>query len=123
MSDVLPKTKEEFLKIQHVTVANYKKFGEYFLTISKKYREKVEELEAKMNASSLAIQSLSNPDNDHDDWMIQSSQIGAKRYKSNYKRRKRKSPKKKTSPLKKSPKKNALGKKTGGLGLMPVHFK
>lgn len=148
MSDVLPRTKEEFLKIQHVTVANFNKFGEYFLKITQDYRKKVDELESKMKASSLANQFSSGKIDDHEDWVIPSSQSqgvkrkspssfkrggGAKRYKGNFKRRKRKSPGKKKSTPKKtfSPKKVAAGKKNvsskgggGGLGLMPVlHFK
>ncbi|KAJ8928945.1 hypothetical protein NQ314_018425 [Rhamnusium bicolor] len=45
MSDLLPKTREEFLKIQHVTTANYKKFGEYFLKITKKFGEQLDSLQ------------------------------------------------------------------------------
>ncbi|KAJ8949920.1 hypothetical protein NQ318_007628 [Aromia moschata] len=44
MSDILPTTAEEILNIQHVTVANFKKFGEFFLNITKKFREKVDAL-------------------------------------------------------------------------------
>lgn len=143
MSDVLPGTKEEILKIQHVTVANFNKFGEYFLKITKSYREKVDELESKMKATSLAnAPSSSKQSDDHDDWVIPSSQAqgvkrkssggfkkgGAKRYKGNFKRRKGKSPGKKKYTAKKkfSPKKFGSGKKGGpskgggGLGLMPV---
>lgn len=142
MSDNLPKNKEEFLKIQHVTVANYNKFGEYFLKISQVYRSKVETLEAKMRAASITTLPSAENYEDSEDWVIPSSQTkgvkrkstglykkgAAKRYKGNFKKRKWKSPsKKKKSPAKKtfSPKKSGGGKKGGGgggssLGLMPV---
>lgn len=145
MSDVLPKTRDEFLKIQHVTVANFNKFGDYFLKITKNFREKVDELEAKMKASSLSNQPTISSFDDQEDWMIPNSQPtgvkrkstgsyrrgGAKRYKSNYKKGKRKSPGKRKTSAKKtvSPKKFGGFKKAGtskgsGLGLMPVvHFK
>lgn len=144
MSDVLPKTKEEILKIQHVTVANFNKFGEYFLKITQNYREKVDALEAKMKACSFTNAPSSSIPDDPDDWVVPSSQSkgvkrkssggyrkgGAKRYKGNFKRRKRKSPGKRKSTAKFSPKKFGAGKKggyskgSGGLGLMPIlHFK
>lgn len=145
MSDVLPKTREEFLKIQHVTVANFNKFGEYFLKLTKSFREKVDELETKMKATSLSNQPSTASFDDQEDWMIPSSQTkgvkrkstggykkgGTKRYKSNYKKWKRKSPGKKKTTAKKtaSPKKFGSTKKAGSskgssLGLMPVmHFK
>lgn len=145
MSDVLPRTREEILKIQHVTIANFNKFGEYFLKITKNYREKVDELESKMKASSRAIAPSSSSIDDHEDWVIPSSQSqgvkrkssggfkkgSAKRYKGNFKRRKRKSPGKKKptankpfSPKKKFTVKKGGASKGGGLGLMPVlHYK
>lgn len=38
MAKHLPNTKEQFMKIQHVTKANYEKFGEAFLAVTQKYR-------------------------------------------------------------------------------------
>lgn len=143
MSDVLPKTKAEFLKIQYVTVANYNKFGEYFLKITQQYKEKVVELEVKMRSSSLVNQHQSRNFEDPDDWVSSSQttggkrkyaggtrKVGAKRYKRSYKKWKRKSPGKKKSPSKKtySPRKFVAGKRGGGsskggtLGLMPIHI-
>lgn len=141
MSDVLPKTKEEFLKIQHVTAANYNKFGEYFLKITQKYREMVTVLEAKMKSSSSIENdrmycSTVNYD-DGSDWVIPSSQAkgvkrksttkfkrgGAKRTKGTYRKQKRKSPgKKKTYSPRKfgGNRKRGGSSKGGGLGLMPV---
>ncbi|GJQ67047.1 hypothetical protein Trydic_g21949 [Trypoxylus dichotomus] len=38
MAKSLPNSKEEFMKIQYVTRANYEKFGEAFLAVTQKYR-------------------------------------------------------------------------------------
>ncbi|KAJ8960370.1 hypothetical protein NQ317_013980, partial [Molorchus minor] len=62
MSEVLPKTKDEILKIQHVTVANYNKFGEFFLKITTKFREQVDALQPTPD---LNVSSSSSLD---DDW-------------------------------------------------------
>lgn len=142
MSDTLPKNKEEFLKIQHVTVANYNKFGEFFLKITQDYRRKIDEQEAKMKACSLANGPSSSKFNDNDDWAITSSQAkgvkrksvggyrksGAKRYKTNSRKWKRKSTSKKKTTPKKSLSSGKLvssnkANSSRGLRLMPVHFK
>nr|XP_023016480.1 Bloom syndrome protein homolog [Leptinotarsa decemlineata] len=148
MSEVLPKTKEEFLKIQHVTTANYKKFGEFFLAITKKFREQIDVLET---AAKIPETPSFSSFEDEDDWCVPSSQTGgikrkssgssgsmrgAKRFRSGYKRKPRASRKPTTPRMKKrgSPKKGAgagakkaaKGKasgssaKGGGLGLLPV---
>ncbi|KAG5889744.1 hypothetical protein JTB14_018966 [Gonioctena quinquepunctata] len=139
MSEVLPKTQEEFLKIQHVTAANYKKFGEFFLVITKKFREQVDALETVEKIPK--VPSFSSFD-DEEDWCIQSSQAskgtkrkstggwarGGKRFKSSGRKRKPRSPKKwkKSSPRKaagsavRGKKGGGGGKGGGGLGLMPV---
>ncbi|XP_028135516.1 recQ-like DNA helicase blm-1 [Diabrotica virgifera virgifera] len=133
MSDVLPRTKEEFLKIQHVTAANYKKCGENFLTITKKFSQAVDAL---VTASKLS-ETSSAADNDNDWCSSQpSSSRGTKRKstggsrwtgkraKGTWKRRKTRSPRKKTTGSKKgSWSKGKGGKSGGGIGLMPVHFK
>lgn len=152
MSELLPKSQQEFLKIQHVTAANYKKFGEFFLKITQDYRAKVEALEIKMRSINLAHK-RPPPSYEQDEWVVPDSsqrqgvkrkspnrnkKTEAKRFKSTYKKRKRKSPGKKKSPKKKlpakktySPRKFGAAKKGegssskgGGLGLMPVlHIK
>lgn len=53
MSELLPSNKEEFMKIQHVTQANYTKYGERLLAITQKYRMKVNELQPTTSHKSL----------------------------------------------------------------------
>ncbi|XP_045461055.1 Bloom syndrome protein homolog isoform X3 [Harmonia axyridis] len=133
MSDVLPKNKEEMLKIQHVTVANYDKYGEFFLQITKKYAEELENKKILLEKSKSQVQPLSYDDDA--DWFCDTSlpstssqgvkrksfggyKRTAKRFKKgNWKpkgggRTKAKSAKSKSSPNKKTPAK--------GLKLMPV---
>ncbi|XP_057656243.1 recQ-like DNA helicase Blm isoform X1 [Diorhabda carinulata] len=138
MSDVLPKTKEEFLKIQHVTAANYKKCGENFLAITSKFREQVDALGTapKITESS----SFGSSFDDESDWKNPPvpSQRGTKRKwtggynwknKKGKKKRTANSPKKKTSPKSKYKKTGWKSKRGGGkgggssIGLMPLHFK
>ncbi|XP_072390499.1 uncharacterized protein Blm [Diabrotica undecimpunctata] len=133
MSDVLPRTKEEFLKIQHVTAANYKKCGENFLKITKKFSQAVDAL---VTASKLT-ETSSSVDNENDWCDSQSSSSRGtkrkwtggnkwtgKRAKGTWKRRKPRSPRKRSTGSKKgSWGKGKAGKSGGGIGLMPVHFK
>lgn len=72
MSDVLPNTKEEMLKIQHVTVANYEKYGEFFLKITKKYCEELETKRAMLEKSKAPVMAASSFD-DTGDWWCDSS--------------------------------------------------
>lgn len=44
MSETLPVTKEDFLKIQYVTAANFEKFGSDFLAVTKKYKKMCDDL-------------------------------------------------------------------------------
>lgn len=134
MSDVLPKTKEEFLKIPHVTVANYKKCGENFLAITKKFREQVDALEVAPKIVDKSKFFGSSYD-DSGDWSSMSQSSGGIKRKSTwggakkggYKKRKTYR-KKKTATAKKGGwvKKGGGGKRGGGgggLGLMPIHVK
>lgn len=134
MSDVLPGTREEFMKIQHVTKANYEKYGEYFLKITMKFKEELTKLqqEAAKRLSSL------NDSNEFDDtW--DSSQSSTKNTKSSTNKRKstgggyRKNAKRfkrnyyRKGKSKTKGKKNAspAAKKRGTsstLGLMPLKF-
>lgn len=124
MSEVLPNTKEEFMKIQHVTKANYEKFGEYFLTITKKHRAELDKLQTP-------VVSFSDSNSfDDSDWCSQSSQStsgvkrkttsgykkNVKRFKKNYKKGKGKS---KAKSYKKTTQKSTK-KSSKGLGLMPL---
>ena len=47
MSETIPSTKEEFLKIQYVTMTNFERFGNEFLDITKKHSELLKQLEVK----------------------------------------------------------------------------
>lgn len=136
MSDVLPKTEQEFLKIQYVTAANYKKFGEYFLAITKKYRSQVEELQAKEMASTRIQMPSTFRDSsfEEEDWSIPSSSQSAgtkRKYNGGYKRGGKKfkrwtskSPRKKKTGGRKSTRGSKTGKRgRGGLSLMPIHIK
>lgn len=128
MSEVLPKSQEEFLKIQHVTVANYKKFGEYFLKITSKFREQVDALQTVAKTPE-----RSNYCVFEDDFSDPSSKgvkraykggykKGAKKFKSSYKGKSKKTQwkgKTKTGAAKKG----VPGKTKGGLALMPIHIK
>ncbi|CAG9768496.1 unnamed protein product [Ceutorhynchus assimilis] len=147
MSDNLPQTKEEMLKIQHVTVANYNKYGEFFLKITQKFRlqhDAIQPLTKLKNSTELETatsQGFSEAEDD-DFYETGNSLKGVKRKsggggwrgkKGGFKRR-RVATKKKKSPAKgkagssgwKS--KNANSWKSGGgggsLGTMPVrHIK
>lgn len=44
MSEVLPVTAEEFMKIQYVTAANFEKFGQSFLDVTKKYKKQLDDI-------------------------------------------------------------------------------
>lgn len=147
MSDHLPATKDEMLKIQHVTVANYNKYGEYFLKITQNFREKHDAIqpltELKRGMEEESIESFSdNEENDFDSRRFdavsppRNQKRGVKRKggwggkRGGYKK-KRTYFKKKASP--KSTKASSSGWKGkgsrrgggggGGLGLMPVHIK
>lgn len=61
MAELLPSTKEAFMKIQHVTVANFEKFGEAFLEITKKYRSQLDKLDSQ------EVRTTSDAFNDDDD--------------------------------------------------------
>jgi bloom syndrome protein len=122
MSEVLPNTKEEFMKIQHVTKANYEKFGEHFLKITTKFRDQLDILQTP---------TLSFDDsNVFDDSCDQDSSVGSavvkrkssggykknvKRFKKNYYKR----GKSKTKSQKKTTK-NTSRSKGNSLGLMPL---
>lgn len=137
MSDVLPKTKEEFLKIQHVTAANYKKCGENFLAITSKFRDQVDALETAPTIAESS--SFGGSYDDEHDWRSppRASTRGTKRKWTggnkwkNKKRYKRKAatPNKKTSPKSNYKKTGWQSKRGGGkgggnsLGLMPLHIK
>lgn len=62
MSEILPSTKEDFMKIQHVTIANFEKFGKAFLEITKKYRIQQDKLISE------EVNSVAACFNDEDDW-------------------------------------------------------
>lgn len=131
MSIVLPASKEELMGIQHVTAANYEKFGEFFLKITRQYREKVDKL--------LPTEVLSSFDDasvfDESDWVSSSQgsngqkrkstggyKKSTKRFKKNYYRRgKGKGKSTKATTAKKTA---AKGKRTyskgNSLGLMPI---
>lgn len=120
MSDVLPKTKEEFVKIQHVTTANYEKYGEFFLKITTKYREMVDKIKNANNESSTPAKKykVTSADYEDADWWYDSSQgstssgsgykrktssgfkRGGKKFKRGFKRSRRGA---KKSPAKKTP--------------------
>lgn len=95
MSETLPVTKEEFLNIQYVTKANFEKFGESLLTVTKKYKKECDKIitkETKINKPSF---------NDfNSDSYNYTPQREASKTKRRYKR-KRKTPKKKTYSKKK----------------------
>ncbi|XP_050297459.1 recQ-like DNA helicase Blm isoform X2 [Anthonomus grandis grandis] len=144
MSVHLPKTKEEMLKIQHVTAANYNKYGEYFLKITKEYREKHDAIqpltELKTSRQDLIEESAS--DYEEQDFQPTGSQRfspknarggGVKRKRGGWgnkrggfkKRRvaykkKAASPKGKISSSGWKGKKGGRGGGGGGLGLMPI---
>lgn len=128
MAETLPTTEAEFLKIQHVTKANYSKFGSDFLKITQKYKDLVMALERPIAVAEEPI------DEDFRDWCERtgpsssgrqgvkrkssngkSPKRGAKRFKKSYAKRKWKSGArkgKKRTPVKK-------GKKSK-IDLMPV---
>lgn len=54
MAMTLPDTKEDVMRIEHVTRANYEKFGPNFLAITKKYREMA--VQAVLNATNALTQ-------------------------------------------------------------------
>ncbi|KYB26388.1 Bloom syndrome protein homolog-like Protein [Tribolium castaneum] len=128
MSEVLPNTKEDFMKIQHVTQANYEKFGEYFLKITTKHREELNKLQTPV--ASFESTRSSNAFDDSD-WWLDSSQStsgvkrkstsgykkNAKRFKRNYYKKGKGKGKAKAKSTKKAPKNN---KKGNSLGLMPL---
>ncbi|ENN79443.1 hypothetical protein HUJ04_013206 [Dendroctonus ponderosae] len=134
MSDHLPASKEEMLKIQHVTVANYTKYGEFFLPITQKFREKYDAL--------LPLTTLkSSPEaaQDEDDFRPSTSQSrGGSPSKKGVKRKGgwagRRGGFKRKKPASKKGKKSASGSgwktkgtakgksKASSIGLMPVHI-
>lgn len=132
MSDYLPKTKEEMLKIQHVTVANYNKYGEYFLKITQAFREKHDAIAPLSAASSGVVMDVPQEENEEEAFKAYSPpkkgggrgvkrKFGWSGKKGGYKRKK--------AGAKKSPSKNkSTGWKSkkgsgGKLGLMPLHVK
>ncbi|XP_060536493.1 recQ-like DNA helicase Blm [Cylas formicarius] len=127
MSEVLPKTKEEMLKIQHVTAANYNKYGEHFLKVTQKYRQKVDEMMPVPEGSDVLA---SDAEQDHfqaNDCAKIPAKQGVKRktaafYKSGgYNKRYKKTKTANKGKTKWMSKKKNSG---SGLGLMPViHFK
>ncbi|XP_066258986.1 ATP-dependent DNA helicase RecQ [Euwallacea similis] len=131
MSDNLPITREEMLKIQHVTVANYNKYGEFFLKITQKFREEHDAIaplaSLKKIESEERIDEFSDDERRGDFRSAGPSNRGAKRKRGGwagktggFKRRKvgGKKIKPKTSGWKS--KGNTKGR---GLGLMPVHIR
>lgn len=121
IADTLPSSKEEFLNIQYVTNANYSKFGENFLKISKKFRERVDELQKTEHPSAA-------DKDDFDKWYEQQSSqnSGVKRKRAangaNKKGKKAKRSYKKKYNKPKGQKKSGGKKGRGktGLCLMPV---
>lgn len=58
MSEALPNSKAEFMKIQHVTEANYNKYGEKLLKITQKYKEKLNNIQkSNMNGGRSPVKS------------------------------------------------------------------
>lgn len=138
MAETLPTTEAEFLKIQHVTQANYGKFGVHFLNITKKYKELIAPLEKPLVIDRNV--GAADDDDDFRDWcekagpsgLLQQqqgrkrkstgkSQKGAKRFKKSYAGRKKwnrstgggSKQKKKRTPSKRKWKK-------GKVDLMPI---
>lgn len=128
MAEVLPTTEAEFLKIQHVTQANYRKFGGHFIKITQKYKALVTPLEKPINPVSMDDQL----DDDFRDWCEKAgpsgqgqkrkatskSQKGAKRYKKSYGKKKWKGNNNSKQKLKKTPSKGRT--KNGKVDLMPI---
>nr|XP_022915450.1 Bloom syndrome protein homolog [Onthophagus taurus] len=50
MSEQLPDNKDDFMKIQHVTKANYEKFGDALLAVTVKYSQQLKELSQSSTA-------------------------------------------------------------------------
>lgn len=127
MAEVLPATEQDFLKIQHVTQANYGKFGSHFIKITQKYRAQITALEKPVTPITMDDQF----DDDFQEWCEKagpseqgrkrraggSSQKGAKRYKKSYGRKKWKKSNSKQN-LKKTPSKSKT--KKGKLDLLPI---
>lgn len=118
IADTLPNTKEEFLNIQYVTNANYGKYGENFLKISKKFRALVDELQ-KTDHPTAADK------DDFDKWYEQQSSqsSGVKRKHAAGNNSKRNKKFKRTSKKKSKGRMKSAGKKgkgKSGLALMPM---
>lgn len=62
MSEEMPGTAADFMKIQYVTKANFEKYGKDFLVITQKYRREVDAIEAETAMNDL------NADLWADDW-------------------------------------------------------
>lgn len=125
MSDHLPSSKEEMLKIQHVTVANYTKYGEFFLAITQKFREKHDAL-----LPLTTLKPSPQEARDEDDFRPSTSQgRGASPRKKGVKRKGGWAAKKGGFKRKKATTKKGSGWKTKGkpkgssIGLMPIHIK
>lgn len=134
MSELLPTTESEFLKIQHVTQANFSKFGAHFLKVTKKYKDLVTPLEKPVPPPK-TMDDFS--DDDFRDWCEKAgpsslqqgekrkstgtARTGAKRFKKTYGRKKWKGGGAKQRG-KRTPTKKGKWKK-GKADLMPVvHF-
>lgn len=126
MAELLPTTEAEFLKIQHVTQANYSKFGAYFLKVTKKYKELVAPLEKPPVVVAAPCKTM---DDDFQDWCERAGpstgrkrkstdgvKRGAKRYKKGNGRKKWKG----GGGRKKTPTKKGKWKSKGKANLMPV---
>lgn len=129
MAELLPTTEAEFLKIQHVTQANYSKFGAHFLKVTKKYKELVAPLEKPIVVASQSKSMDDCLDDDFRDWCERAGpstgqkrkstdggKRGVKRYKKGYSRKKWKG----GGGRKKTPTKKGKWKSKGKANLMPV---
>lgn len=135
IADTLPGSKEEFLKIQYVTNANYSKFGENFLRISRKYKALVDEVQ---KAQQVAVEDKDDFDKWYEEQSSQNQGVKRKRgaggaaggkgkskkaKKSFYKKKNyawAKGQKKSTAKKGKTTSKKGKAKPGGGLSLMPV---
>ncbi|XP_030750667.1 Bloom syndrome protein homolog isoform X1 [Sitophilus oryzae] len=136
MSDVLPQTRDEMLKIQHVTTANFDKYGQYFLKITADYRKKYDDmLPLTQVAEEQPMKCRPDEDDLFESFADLSSSSSSKPRRGGYKRKgtwkgnkggfKRRKRNAGKSPRKSGAKSSWKGKKSSssGLGLMPLHIK
>lgn len=132
----MPETKEEMLKIPHVTQANFEKFGKEFLEITVHYSAEkliwMMDQEMEMESAQSKANSISTPEVDWSQYSQDESQtqrggfnrkrkFGGRQGSATKKfKRRRTTPKKRAAKGGTPKKRGGAAKKSSGFGLMPM---